>query len=192
MTIEDEVSMDEVKPLKASRIVFWWIVAVILGWLAEELLVQLVPEVDRTVSLALGLSLVATGQSYVLRRWLPAGGMWVFATTIGGMMGFFIGLQIAASNGLRSNEYLSTLAWWASIGAGVGVAQAWLLGRLELSRLFWVAVNVVALAAGGGLAQLSRAFLPVGYLQPLILGLISGSISGLMLACMLRRAGYEV
>jgi hypothetical protein len=108
------------------------------------------------------------------------------------MIGFFIGLQIASSDGLRANEYLSTLVWWASIGAGVGVAQAWLLGRLEISRWIWIAVTIIAMAAGGGLAQLSRAFLSGGFIQPLILGLTSGSVAGLGLACLLRRAGHDV
>jgi hypothetical protein len=184
--------MQTPQPIKASSIIVWWIIASTLGWVAEELLFQIIPDVDRTVSLALGLSLVATGQSYVIRRWFPGGGMWVFATTIGGMLGFLVGLQIAASDGLRSNEYLSTLVWWASIGIGVGVAQSWLLGRLGLSRLVWIGVNLIALAAGGGLAQLSRAVLPVGYFQPLILGLTSGTVAGLTLACLLRRNGYDV
>lgn len=184
--------MQKTKSMKASSIILWWIVAVTLGWLSEELLFQLIPEVDRTVSLALGLSLVATGQSYVIRRWLPEGGGWVFGTTIGGMLGFLIGLQIAASDGLRGNEYLSTLIWWASIGTGVGVAQAWMLGRLGISRPIWIIVSLIALAVGGGLAQLSRSFLPLGFLQPLILGITSGGVSGLALACLLRRSGYDV
>jgi hypothetical protein len=184
--------MDETKPLKASRIVFWWILSVIVGWLSEELVYQLLPDVNRTVSLALGLSIIATGQSYVIRRWMPGGGVWVFATTIGGMIGFLVGLQIAASDALRTNEYLSTIIWWGSIGMGVGVAQAWHLGRLKLSRFIWIAVNTIGFALGGGLAQFSRSFLPNGYWQPVILGLASGAVVALTLVCLLSRAGYEV
>lgn len=184
--------MEATKSLRASSIVFWWILAVVVGWLAEELLYQTLPDVDRTVSLALGLSIVATGQSYVLRRWIPAGGVWVFATTIGGMIGFLVGLQIAASDSLRTNEYLSTIIWWGSIGAGAGIAQALQLGRVKLSRPIWIVVNTIAFALGGGLTQLSHVFLPNGYWQPVIFGLSSGGVAALALVCLLSRAGYDV
>jgi len=146
---------------------FYWLMATTFGWLLGWLVLPTIALV--TAGIGAGIM-----QSVVLVRRMPHAWYWILATAVGWLAGVGIALAVVPPGvGLLSGTV---------IGATTGMAQ-WVLLRDRFRWAgWWIPVNIVAWAAGLGLAPPSGQVA----LPPLVLaGVMAAVPTGIALEVLL-------
>ena len=139
---------------------------------------------------------VGLGQWLLLRRRTPVTAAWVGATVVGGMLGMALGLAVEPSNPAPhtvrefSREAAALVIPWhvawqtavagAFFGAGLGLAQWWVLRQYTRAASWWITANAAAWMVGLGVgALLSELITTIGAL--LLTGIITATITAFVM-----------